>query len=308
MKRIRFRWILPAVLACMLLPGCTDVRTRLSPDVLAVDIGSPTKIAAHTTQDEAVILAEAESPLLLTDALQITAGAEISTGHLSMIAVQGNPCEVLTDALQKQYLAPTCMVLAVPQSACGLMRTGSLPSPDQLQTAVDTGQLPFRTADAVVGDLWGGSGITALHTLSGDGLTLMLRDTDREYGTLSESACRGLALLGKRWTSFSFAADGIACEVKRTDLHISADLRENTLCFTVSGSISCDTENRAAASETLTEMLHAALAETISNGADLLFLREIAIRDRIPDADICTQAQWREMLRGAECEIAIRCK
>lgn len=308
MKIIRYRRILPAVLACILLSGCTDVRTRLSPDVLAVDLGTPAKIAAHVTQDEEILLTEAESPLLLTDALQITAGAEISTGHLSMVAVQGNPCELLTDALQKQYLAPTCMILSVSRSACGLMRTGSLPTPDQLQSAVDAGQLPFRTADAVVGDLWGGSGITALHAVSGDCLTLMLRDADREYGTLSENACRGLSLLGKRWTSFSFAADGTACEVKRTDLHISAGMRENTLCFTVSGSVSCGSGTPNAAAEALTEMLHAALAETISNGADLLFLRETAIRDRIPDADICTQAQWREMLRDAECEIAIRCK
>ena len=61
---------------CLMLTACTDVRTRLSPDLLAADAGTVWHFAAHTTQSDRIIAAETPVPVLFPDALQNAAGAE----------------------------------------------------------------------------------------------------------------------------------------------------------------------------------------------------------------------------------------
>ena len=297
--------ILPLLFCIPLLTGCTDIRTRLLPDILAVDPGTPVRFAAHTTQEAAVIPAQAETLLQMPEALRNASGAEISTGHLTMLAVSGDPVGVLEAFFQAQMLAPTCMVLSVPSDACGQLEQGSLPKPEQVQSAVDTGLLPCRTADAVLADLWGGSGITAVCTLQKDDLTLTLRSPDRCCGTLSEDACRGLALLGRQYRSFAFAADGVTYRLQSAELQIRVTQGE-TLQITVSGNLETEPALTDSAAGRLTDMLAAAVHETaIRHGADLLFLREYAIRSGISAARSCTQAQWRDMLQNAACCITL---
>lgn len=299
--------IISCLLSALLLTGCTDIRTRISPDTLALNTGQPVRAAMHNAQTDTVIAAEADHPLLFREALERAAGAEISGGHLSLLLLSGNPANVLGSLLQSQQLAPTCKLLYVPEDACGLLAAGDAPSAAQLDTAVESGHLPVRTADLVYGDLCGGSGVSALPAWDHGRFTLALFDADGVSGMLSPAACRGLALLENRQDSFTFDADSAPCTVTSTALRLTAESSGDSLCFTVSGTLYADTAHPAAAELLLTEMLRAALTETaLAAGADLLFLRETALRDGVSAAKHCTQAEWRNLLKAAACRIDIR--
>lgn len=294
-------------LSCILilLTGCTDIRTRLLPDILAVDSADIMQFAAHTSQNSEIVSAQADTALQMQDALRNASGSEISTGHLTMLAVSGNPCGILEDYFQAQILAPNCLVLSVPADACGLLRNSELPLPEKLQAAAETGMLPCRTADTVLADLWGGSGITAVYTLSANGLTLTLWSSEGCCGTVSDDACRGLALLGRQKQSFVFAADDIAYRLVSDTLRIQIS-QTDTLKIDISGTVTAEPAISESAAKRLTDMLTAALSETVTAyGADLLYLREHAIRSGISAARSCSQAEWRELLRSAECYVRL---
>ncbi len=294
------------LLACAcLLTGCTDIRTRLLPDLLAADADTVYHFAAHTSQENAVITADADAPLRMPDALQAASGAEISTGHLTMLIAGRNPCGIAEAYLQAQIIAPTCTLLAVPENACGLLKAGKLPTPDQIQAAADTGMLPCRTADAVIGDLWGGSGVTAVYYAEQGELSLALFSAEEFCGRLSADACRGLALLGKRRKSFVFtASDGTVFRIRHAVLSLRAEDSGAGIGFAVSGNASAEPPLNAAGAARLREMLTAALTETAcEHGADLIFLRECAIRDGIAEAASCSQAEWRELLKQSTCRV-----
>ena len=297
--------ILPWMICLPLLTGCTDIRTRLLPDILAVNLSAPVQFAAHTSQDTGIITAQAETVLQMPDALRYASGAEISTGHLTMLAVSGNPCGVLEAFFQAQMLAPTCMVLSVPADACGQLEQGRLPKPEQLQAAVDTGLLPSRTADAVLADLRGGSGVTAVCTACSGGLTLAIWSDGGCCGILSDDAARGLALLGKRRKSFDFAAESITYSVRSDTLQIQVS-GDDVLHIGISGTVCTAPPLNDAAAARLTDMLTAAVTETaLSRGADLLFLREQAIRAGIASARFCSQEEWHDLLCSADCSITL---
>lgn len=293
-------------LCCILLTGCSDdIRTRLLPDILAVDTAETVSFAAHTSQSAGIISAQADTALQMPDALRNASGSEISTGHLSMLAVSGNPCGILEDYFQAQILVPSCAVLAVPKDACRLLRNGCLPEPSQLENAVETGMLPCRTADTVLADLWGGSGITAVCTPDADGLTLALWSSEGCCGTITADACRGLALLGKHRRSFVFSADNTAYHLASDSFQITLSQNEN-LQISITGTVTSEPELTDAAAERLTEMLTAAVSETaLAHGADLLFLREHAIQNDISAARSCSQAEWRDMLLSADCSVIL---
>ena len=298
--------ILPLLLSAALLCGCTDIRTRLSPDLLAADTGDSIRLAAHTTQGDTVITAEAAAPRLLPEALQNAAGAEISPGHISMLLIHGEPCALLETALQQQWLPPTGIVLLLPDSACEALRDGTAPVAGQLAAAAETGLLPACAADTVLGDLWGGSGIAAFPAAENGRLTLSLRAPGKDFGTLSGNACRGLALLGNRWKSFSFPCGDAVCSVRKTALKTAVTESGGRLCITVSGTVHAENADPDAAAQVLTELLLAALHETARNiGADILFLREYAVRGGIHTAKSCSQAEWAALLRQAEYRISI---
>lgn len=295
------------VCAACLLTGCTDIREQLLPDLLAVDFGETVHFAVHSTQDESVISAAARTDMEFAEVMQNASGKAVSTGHLSMLTVSGNPCTVTEDYLQEQILAPTCLVLSVPRSACTMLERSVLPDPSEIQAAVDTGTLPYRTADTVIGDLWGGSGITALHTYLNGRLTLSLWDAEQQYAeALSADACRGLALFGTRWDSFAFDADGETFRVTKAGLYLKTQQGTDGLQIRVCGHLSAEPALSAAAETRLRDMLAAAVNETAGAcGADLLFLRETAVHDGISAAADCPQSDWRALLRNASCEVAV---
>lgn len=292
-------------ICAVLLTGCTDIHTRLLPMVLAIDTAESVQFAAQASEDSKIISAHAETALQLRDALKNASGAEVSTGHLSMLAISGNPCGILQDLFQAQLLVPTCSVLYVAADACNQLKDGNLPNPTQLQAAVETGLLPERTADIVLADLWGGSGITAICTQHADDLTLALISPDGCCGILSDDACRGLALLGKRKKSFVLAADGITYRLTSDTLQIRLS-QPDTLKIEISGTVTTEPPLTEAAANRLHDMLAAALNEAArTHGADLLFLREHAIRSGVSDARNLSQAQWRKLLRNAEYSVSL---
>ena len=295
--------IIPLILPlALLLTGCTgtDIRGRISPDVLAVDTAGSVQFAAHDSRGE-VITADADSPFLLENALQNASGSRLTTGHLSLLLFSGNPAGILPEYFRRGWITPGCEAVFCPDGACRLLTAEKSPSAQQLRAAVRTGMLPCRTADAVIGDLTGGSGVTAAAAFRGESLTLALFSAEASCGTLSENACRGLALLGRRWESFTFAADGSAFSVRHTLLHLSASQADDRLVFTVSGRIFVQGKADDAAADALTDMLSAALTETArQHGADILMLRETALRDGIAAAKDCTQEMWRETLMQAD--------
>lgn len=289
-----------AIPLALLLTACTDIRSRISPDILAADVGKQTAYAMHASGKQGVLRASAAHPDLLCDALQNAAGAEVSTGHLTLLLVSGDAVRILPDYLQRRWIAPTCAVVCTAGTAPDALLAGSFPDIGRLDAAVHTGQLPSRTADAVTGDLWGGSGITALQYWDGSALTLQLCDGETAYGLLSEDACRGLALLGNRWERFAFCAGDAVCELEKSRLHIAAEMRGGQTVFTVCGQILCKGTPAPEAGTRLREMLLAALNETARDtGADLTALREAAVGCGLPGAAEASQAQWREMLRSA---------
>lgn len=299
--------ILICMLCALLLTGCTDVRTRRSPDVLALDTAEPSRAAMHATQNDEIISAGVMHPLLFREALENAAGAEISPGHLSLLMISGNPAPVLPELLQSQEIAPTCKVLYVPDGACRLLESGNAPETGQLDAAVSTGMLPLRTADLIYGDLCGGSGVSAVPAWLHERLTLMLLDADGVQSALSENACRGLALLGGRFETFSFDADGAPCTVRSVSLRISAAVAHDQLCISVCGSVRAETAHRPAAELLLSEMVSSALTETAqAAGADLLFLYEAACKSRLPGIRSCSQSQWRSMLMTAAYQTDLR--
>ena len=297
----------PLLCAGLLLTGCTDIRSRLSPDVLAVENGTPARVSMHATQDGAVFSVNTANPMLFQEALRLQSGSEISAGHLSLLLVSGNPAAVLPDFLQAQFLSPTCKVLYLPEDACAVLEAGSAPTAGQLDAAAAEGLLPCRTANLICGDLCGGSGVSALPAYCENRLTLAVFDAEGVCGLLSEQACRGLALLGGRYEAFSFDADGAPCTVQHSSLHLTASGENGRLVFTVSGSLAAETADPEAAKRILTDMLQAALTETAgAYGADILFLHETALRDGISFAEECGQAAWRNALRSAQYRVALR--
>ena len=308
MKQPRSVFISAIIIVSLLtLCGCTDIRNRVFPDVLAVDCGTPAEFTAHLTQGGSLLSASADSPLLMPDALQNASGAEISEEHLSLLAFSGNPCGLVSGYFAKQWLAPDCPVLYVPHSACSALKAGTLPTAAQISAAVSSGRLPCRTADAVLGDLLGGSGVTALYCRDGSGLSLVLADRDGITGKLSEDACRGLALLCGRSDHFSFAEAGAVCTVTRRKAHILASEDGDRLRFTLSADIFCETDVPDLAASALRRMLDAALTETAADaGADLLFLRESAVRSGIPSASDDSAEAWRQTLLSADYETELR--
>ncbi|HBI86005.1 MAG TPA: hypothetical protein DDX71_06960 [Ruminococcus sp.] len=295
---------LPLLPALLLLTACTDIRSRISPDILAADAGTQTRFAMHASQSDEIVTADAEDPCLLRDALANASGAEISAGHLSMLLLGSDPAAVLLPYFRAKWLPPTCAVLAVPAGACDLLCGGNAPSPDALRAAVETGLLPARTADAVIGDLLGGSGMTAMHCHDAGTLTLLLCDAQQSFGTLSPDACRGLALLGGSYQHFDFAAADGVHSVTRARLHLDCKAENNILRFTVNGRI-CVTNPSAESEAVLCGMLSAALAESCAQGADILMLRETAVRCGESDAAFLSQMQWREKLRSSVPSVQI---
>ena len=306
----RFIAIIYSILLLLPLTACTDVRERVSPDVLAVDLkkNGAASFAVQVSQaPEETVRAEGDSPLLVCTALRAAAGKEIDAGHISLLLLRGDPAALLPDYLAMQALMPTSAVLLCRGNPCTL--SADYPDTAQLRAAVDAGLLPARTADLILGDLQNGSGVSALPIYTGDRLTLALCGTaDGAFPTLSADACRGLALLGGRCKKFSFRAGDSAVTVQRTKLRITAaEDADGVLSFTLRGSVTCKPEGIPAeswltdAETVLHRMLTAACTEPLLlGGADLLLLRETAVRDGVSGAADCTNAAWRDRLTAAE--------
>ena len=295
---MHIKWIL---MSALLLTGCADIRGRVSPDLLAVQDGASPMLAMHISGGEEIITAES-SPMNFPDAMSAAAGAEVSAGHISVLLLHANPSAVLPGYLENGWLAPTAQVVYSDTNTVSLLAHDP-PSAEDIKAAVQTGLIPPRTADSVLADLLGGSGVTALNMYTKDGFRLALWDAEECCGTLSENACRGLALLAGKYRTFTLSDQDVCFSVEHAAPDIRAVCSGGTLKINVSGNFRCIL--RSGNADAVVPMLHAvitaALTETVlQSGADLLLLQE-----RAGAGDI-SHAAWREMLRSAETAVSLR--
>ena len=287
-KKLR-RYIF-VILCILFLTGCADIRNRASPDALAV---SGNLLAVHISGQDGTVTAKCD-PLQFPDAVSAAAGAKISAGHISVLMLSEDPARILPAYLQNGWIAPTAQVISA-ADAVALLNSDP-PSAEDIRAAADTGQIPPRTADTVLGDLLGGSGVTALTAPAENGFRLDLWDDAGFCGTLPESACRGLALLCGRYCTFT-AADADCCfTVDHAKPEIHAEMYGNILQISVSGTFRCGMRRGSLsdAERLLSTMLTAALSESVTkHGADLLQLRERAGAGRY------SRTAWRSVLQSA---------
>ncbi|MBR5405726.1 MAG: hypothetical protein IK107_05475 [Oscillospiraceae bacterium] len=283
----------------LLLTGCADIRGRVSPDALAVN-SDPPALAMHISEEAGTVTAAAE-PENFPDAMRAAAGAEVSTGHISVLLLHANPADILPDYLDAGWLAPTAQVVYCEKDAVSLL-LNTPPSADEIKAAAETGLLPPRTADAVLADLLGGSGVTALTAYTAEGYRLAVWDTEECCGLLSADACRGLALLCGKYRSFTYSDAELCFAVEHASPVIRAKLSGGVLHISVTGTFRCSVRKgeQSAVQPALTRLLTAALTETVTqHGADLLALQERAGAGGISPAD------WREILRTATVGIDV---
>lgn len=284
----------------LLLTGCADIRGRVTPDLLALQDGAQPELAMHISGEEGTIRAESDL-MNFPDAMCAAAGAEVSTGHISVLLLHANPAAVLPDYLENGWLAPTAQVVYSDTDAVSLLAHHP-PSAEEIKAAVRTGLLPPRTADSVLADLMGGSGVTALTMHTKDGFRLAVWDAAHHCGTLSEDACRGLALLTGKYDTFTFSGENACFTVEHAAPDIRATLDGEALEITVSGKFRCSLRsgNADEVEPALTTIITAALTETVTqHGADLLHIQERARAGEI------SHSSWREMLRSAAITVSI---
>jgi len=290
MMHAKSRRYIFVILCILFLAGCADIRNRVSPDALAVN---GNLLAVHISGRDGTVTAECD-PLAFPDAIAAAAGAEISPGHVSVFILSTEPAHILPAYLQNGWIAPTAQVVSAPDAAALL--NDDPPSAEAIKAAAETGLIPPRTADTVLGDLLGGSGVTALTSYTANGFRLDIWDNADICGTLSESACRGLALLCGRCRTFT-AADADCCfTVEHADPLIRAEMYGDILHISVSGTFRCGMRRGSLsdAEHLLREMLSAALTESVTqHGADLLQLQERAY------AGAYSRTAWRKILRDA---------
>lgn len=250
----------------------------------------------------------------LLAALALEAGQPISTGHLSLLLLHGNVSQLLEEPVHSGTIVPTCAVLWTDEPIPGQWDAETDTPDAMLQAAIAQGDLPASTADRILGDLHGGSGVTAVASQTAGGLTLSLWDSSGFLGLLSTDAARGLALLSGDWDRFPLPAALGESAVTLTACKTKIAVRQvdDHIAFHLTLSLSVARQHGAAVSlsdvhrETIHAMVNAAMQETLTQqGGDLLFLREAACRDRYPDAETMTAAEWRICLQTATWEIEL---
>lgn len=317
MSLFKLRVISSAFAGILLCSGCSaEVRERAYAQILAVHTGTRVQGAVRYDEESAPAAATAKTPVLLLDALQSESGKSLYTGHLSMLLLSGGPYQAVADYTAGQWLSPECMVLYTAQNAANLLENSDADYEAMLRQAVSTGKLPPCNAASIFGEWHSGTGVAAIPYYKQEALSLALCAVDGRVTVLSQDACMGLALMADAWEHFSvpIAAEKsiAAVTVSNADMVLSLAEQEGQLQI----SLRCKTKCKAAAAEmgedpqaaaeaAIGDLLAAAMHETLSNGADLCYLREAAIRDGITWAKTASREHWRDALQQAVYHIAV---
>lgn len=316
MNLSKIRVISSAFAGILLCSGCSaEVRERAYAQILAVHTGTRVQGAVRYDEESAPAAATAKTPVLLLDALQSESGKSLYTGHLSMLLLSGDPYRAFADYTAGQWLSPECMVLYT-ENAANLLENSDTDYEAMLRQAVSTGKLPPCNTASIFGEWHSGTGVAAIPYYKQEVLTMALCAADGRVTVLSEEASMGLALMADVWEHFSVpitAGKSIAAvTVSKADIVLSFAEHEGQLQI----SLRCKTKCKAASAEmgedpqtaaenAIGDLLTAAMHETLSNGADLCYLREAAIRDGIAWAKNASQEQWRDALQQAVYHIAV---
>lgn len=311
-----------AVILCLSLGmlfccGCrAEVRERAYAEVLAVHTEARVKGTVRYDTESAPVTGTADTPALLTEALQTESGKSMYTGHLSMLLLSGEPQRTFADLTAGQWLSPNCLVLYTAQNAANLLAKEDTDYEAKLRQATATGQLPSYDAADVFAHWTSGTGIAALPYYRQETFAIALCAEDAPVAVLSQNACRGLALLADEWETFSLAVVGqvhtAAVALTQADMVMRLSENDGQLSIALHCKAKCKPSSadmgdapQQAAEQALSDLLAAAMHETLSAGADLCCLREAAIRDGISWAKEASQTQWRDALQQATYTITV---
>lgn len=313
MNRKNIAVMLSAALALPLCCGCqAEVRERAYAEILAVHTEARVQGSVRYDAESAPVTAIADTPALLTEALQTESGKSLYTGHLSMLLLSGDPRRAFTDLTAGQWLSPDCTVLYTGQNAANLLAKDDTDYEAKRRQAVATGQLPPYDVADVFGHWTSGTGVAALPYYRQEAFTVILWAENASAAVLSQNACRGLALIADEWETFSFAVGASAAAFALTKADIIMRLWENDGRLEISlhckakckpSSADMGADPQEAVEHALSDFLTAAMHETLSAGADLFCLREAAIRDGISWAKDAAQGQWRDALQQAVYQV-----
>lgn len=301
--------ILCAVCA-MLLTGCTDIRHRKYADVLAIRTSDSDTVSAmlRCDNDEEWISASPDTALLFQPALEAEGGIQFSTGHLSLLILQGDSLSPAQQLLRDGWIAPNCPLLLC-NAAEDVKSIADAKLAQQQKAAVQNGLLPEIGIGELVGNLESRTGMALLHYHDQQSFSLALHNGTQLQAVLSKDACRGAALLADRWEDFGFSeasgnsSESILLDRCRISFRMQQD-SEGRLIIRTIVKLSVRSGNPQLAAQGVTRMLRAFFEETVcSYGADVCYLEESARRCgmSVPEPDA-----WRNMLRDASFEFIIK--
>lgn len=298
-----------AILCTIFLSGCTDIRHRKYADVLAIRTADSDTVSAmlRCDNDKDWISASPDTALLFQPALETAGGIQFSTGHLSLLILQGDSLSPVQQLLRDGWVAPNCPLLLCDPSE-DIRSVGDEKLSDQQKAAVENGLLPEIGVGELVGNLESRTGMALLHYHSNNHFSLALHNGTTLLAVLSNDACRGAALLTDRWGNFGFSeisgglTETILLDSCRIRFRIQQDSEDRLIIRTIV-KLSLRTGDPALAAKGATRMLQAFFRETATDfGADVCYLEEAARRCGIT---VPSAQQWREMLRNAAFEILI---
>lgn len=292
---------------CMaMLTACTDIRTRKYADVMIVQSGADYHAAMRCSDADTWFSAVSESCVGLHDALECAVGADIGTGHLALVMLQGDSLAPLREWYAAGLLAPTCPVLLCADDI-NAKKLADTNISARLELAFQNGHLPRITVGDVLGNIKSRAAMTILPYFVDGTLTLAVHDGSQICGICSADACRGAALLGGQFDAFMLSKiqgnTGEIAQIRSCRNKITCGVSDSGMSLTVNIKIRTDTKNFNTAAQIAQQDVTAFFDEAVTKfGADTCFLEESAYRCRIeiPAADA-----WRKMLRSAHVYVIV---
>lgn len=313
---------LTLLLTALLLTGCTgtaQVQDRAFVQLLGADTQQNTdRVTAVSFGMEQPASGTGETLLTALEAAQCRYDRALMLGHTQVLVCgRGGLEERLSLLLDGNRISPGCRLVCADNAASVLEESGA-----GLETALsrmsEGGALYAPTVSETLSDLLGASGMAVVPYVSGSDLTMGVVDRAGNIRTtLSEAACRGVALLRGTLRDTVLAipteAGTLSYELHscrfRLDLETEQGLTA-VLSFRITGDCAqpCDqAQLRRGVQEAVTELCRAAVLETVcAYGVDLLDLERTA-RHRAPGFFAAHAQEWNAAIAqaGFRCEVRV---
>lgn len=313
---------LTLLLATLLLTGCTgtaQVQNRAFVQLLGADADrNANRVTAVSFGMEEPASGTGETLLTALEAAQCRYDRALMLGHTQVLVCgKGELEQRLSLLLDGNRISPGCRLVCADDAAKVLEETGA-----GLETALsrmaEGGALYAPAVSDTLSDLLGASGMAVAPYVSGSDLGMCVVDRAGNIRTtLSEEACRGVALLrGKnRDTVLGIPTEQgtLSYEIHSCSYKLDLETAEGltaVLSFRITGECaeSCEQgQLRKGVQQAVTELCRAAVLETVCvYGVDLLDL-ERAARHQDPAFFAAHQEEWSAVIAqaGFRCEVRV---